>query len=199
MRTLLLSSSAVLLLAACSSSTEAGPKPLEVYSTGVPGEAAAARSQKITAKVLAVDAASRKLTLQAEDGHTETISCPPEVKRFNEISAGDTVVVEVQEGVLFEYQPPGSAFVAPAAVVTGGRTGPDQAPGAGVAGAIQSTVTVTSIDTKSRIVQFQDPDGNKYQVKAGPKLSIEKLTVGDRLVATYIATVAITLDKKAAY
>jgi len=199
MRTLLVSSSAVLLLAACSSSKESGPTPLEVYSTGVPGEAGASRSQKITAKVLAVDTTSRRVTLQAEDGHTEIITCPPEVKRFNEIAVGDNVVVQVQEGILFEYQPPGSAFVAPAAAVTGARTGSDQAPGAGVAGAIQSTVTITSIDTKTRIVQFQDPDGNKYQVKAGPKLAIEKLTIGDRLLATYIAAVAISLDKKATY
>jgi len=128
MRTLLVSSSAVLLLAACSSSKESGPTPLEVYSTGVPGEAAATRSQKITAKVLAVDTASRRVTLQAEDGHTEMISCPPEVKRFNEIAVGDNVVVQVQEGILFEYQPPGSAFVPPAAAVTGARTGSDQPP-----------------------------------------------------------------------
>jgi len=33
-------------------------------------------------------------------------------------------------------------------------------------------------------------------VKAGPNLSIEKLTVGDRLLATYATTVAIALDKQ---
>ena len=199
MRISIITSAAALLLTACASSKPSGPQPLEVQSTGTPGEAAAIRSRKVTAKVLAVDTASRRLTLQDEDGKTETIDVPPEVRRFDEVAAGDTIVVEVQEGLLFEYQPAGSAFVAPAAAVGGGRTGAGQPPGAAVLAAVQSTVTITAIDLDSRIVQFQDPNGNKYQVKAGPKLSIEKLTVGDRLLATYAATVAIALDKKASY
>ena len=71
-----------------------------------------------------------------------------------------------------------------------------QPPGAAALAAVQSTVTVTAIDLESRIVQFQDPDGNKYQVKAGPELSIDKLVVGDRLLATYAATLAIAVNKK---
>jgi hypothetical protein len=186
----------VLFFAACSSSQSSGPTPVEVYSTGVPGEAAAISSHRMTASVLAVDTAARRLTLRGEDGHTETISVPPEVKRFNEISAGDVIDVEVQEGLLFEYQPPGSSFVPPTAVVAGARAGKDLPPGAAALVTVQSTVTITSINLKSRVVELQDPDGYKYEVKAGPKLAIERLTVGDRLVATYAASAAIVLDKK---
>jgi hypothetical protein len=198
MRTAFIASFTALLLAACASSKaeQSGPPPIEVNATGKPGEASAARSYRMTASVQAVDAAGRRLTLKEEDGKIETISVPPGVKRFDEISAGDTIEVEVQEGVLFEYQPPGSPFVAPAAVVAGAKAGAGQPPGAAVGAAIQSTVTVTAIDLNTRIVQFQDPDGDKYQVKAGPKLAIEKLSVGDRLLATYVATVAVALDKK---
>jgi hypothetical protein len=196
MRIPFVASSAAFLLTACASSKPPGPPPLEVYSTGVPGEAAAVRSRKMTATVLAVDTAARRLTLKDEDGKTETINVPPEVKRFNEIAAGDTIDVEVQEGLLFEYQPAGSAFVAPVAVVAGERARASQPPGAAALAAVQSTVTVTAIDLESRIVQFQDPDGNKYQVKAGPELSIDKLVVGDRLLATYATTLAIAVNKK---
>jgi hypothetical protein len=196
MRLSILASSAAFLLVACASSKPSGPPPVEVQSTGVPGQAAAVTTHRMTATVLAVDAASRKLTLRGEDGQTETVTVPPEVRRFNEVSVGDTIQAEVQEGLLFEYQPAGSAFVAPRALVAGGRTGANQAPGAGVATAVQSTVTITGIDLGSRIVQFQDPDGNKYEVKAGSKISIEKLTVGDRLLATYTTTVIIALEKK---
>jgi hypothetical protein len=196
MRVSLVASSAALLLVACASSKPAGTPPVEVQSTGVPGQAAAVSTHRMTATVLAVDTASRKLTLRGEDGQTETVTVPPEVRRFNEVAVGDTIQAEVQEGLLFEYQPAGSAFVAPRALVAGARTDANQAPGAGVATAVQSTVTITAIHLDSRIVQFQDPDGNKYEVKAGPKLSIEKLAVGDRLLATYATTVIIALDKK---
>src|SRR3954447_1776960 len=166
--------SVAFLIVACASSKPSGEPPIEVQSTGTPGEAAATRSQKLTATVLAVDTASRKLTVKGEDGSSETINVPPAVKRLDEIAAGDRIEVDVQEGILFPYQPPGSAFVEPAVAV---------------GGAIQSTVTIIGFDTKSRIVQFQDPDGNKYEVKAGPKLAIEKLKVGDRLVAGHDGSV----------
>ena len=196
MRTSSVATAAGFLLAACASSTSSGPTPVEVQSTGVPGQAAAVNYQKVTATVQAIDRSARTATLKTEDGKTQTIKVAPELTRFDEVSVGDTVQVELQEGLLLEYQPAGTAFVAPAAVVAGGRAGYDSPPGIAVGGAVQSTVTIIAIDLKSRVVQFQDPDGNKYQVKAGPKLAIEKLTVGDRLVATYVAEVAVTVDKK---
>lgn len=201
MRISIVASSAVFLLAGCASSTSsapqpAGPPPVEVSSTGVPGEAAAVRHHRVTATVQAVDTATRTLTLKGDDGQTETMKVPPEVKRFNEVAVGDTVEVEIEDGLLLNYQPAGTAFVPPMAVVAAVRTGANEPPGAALGAGIQSTVTITSIDLKTRIVQFQDPDGNRYEVKAGPGLSIEKLTVGDRLLATYVATVALALDKK---
>lgn len=188
-------SCAAFLVAACASPQQSGPKPVEVHPTGTPGEAAATSFHKMTATVQAVDITSRKLTLKGEDGHIETVDVPPEVKRLDEISAGDRIVVEVQEGLLFEYQPAGTAYVPPTAVVAGVRASASQPPGRAVAGAVQSTVTVIAIDSKTRIVQFQDLDGNKCEVKAGPEISIDKLSVGDRLLATYATSVAISVEK----
>src|SRR4051812_1952476 len=188
--------SAALLLVACASSKPVEPPAVEVQATGVPGSASATSVRRLTARVEAVDTGSRKLTLKGPDGSTETITVPPEVKRLDEIAAGDTVQVELREGLLLEYQPPGSNFVTPTAAVAGGRTDKSDAPGAAAAAAVQSTVTITAIDLDNRIVQFQGPEGNKYKVKAGPKISIEKLVVGDRLLATYVTTLAVAIDKK---
>jgi hypothetical protein len=107
------------------------------------------------------------------------------------------IVVEVSQGLLLEYQAPGSAAVPPAAVVAAGVAGAGSPPGGAAVGGIQATVTIVDIGTESRIVTFQDPDGNKYKVKAGPKLQIEKLKVGDRLIASYVETFAIGIEKAA--
>ena len=170
------------------------PPPVDVQSTGTAGEAQATRSQKFRATVLG-KAPRRNLTLKLEDGRAETIKVPPELKRFDEIALGDTVEVDLREGLLLEYQPAGSAVAAPAVAVVGAKTGADQVPGGVTAVAVQTTVTVTAIDLGSRIVELEDPEGNKRDVRAGPKLAIEKLKIGDRLVATYVATMAIALDK----
>ena len=169
---------------------------VEVKKVGK-GMAGASRVQKLTATVKAVDAANREVTLESK-GKTETIKAGPAVKRFDEIAVGDTVVVQFEQGLLLEYQPPGAEDVAPTAVAAGGRAGADQAPGGAAAAGIQSTVTVTAIDLPNRMVVFQGPQGNLYQVKAGPKVHIEKLKVGDKLLATYAEAVAISLEKKKA-
>ncbi|HWE22481.1 MAG TPA: hypothetical protein VG496_00950 [Myxococcales bacterium] len=193
MRVLFTASAAFLV--ACASSTSSGPPAVEVHPTGVPGEAAAVSHQKISATVVTVNAATRMLTLQGQDGHIETVKVPPEVKRFNEIAPGDRIVVEVQEGLLFQYQPVGSPYVAPAAVIAAERASAAEPPAVAAGGAVQSTVVIIGVDTGSRIVDVEDLDGNKFHVKADPKLAIEKLKIGDRLIATYATTVAISLEK----
>src|SRR4051812_40783057 len=172
--------SVAFLIVACASSKPSGEPPIEVQSTGTPGEASATRSQKLTATVLAVDTASRKLTVKLEDGSSQTINVPAAVKRLDEIAAGDKIEVDVQEGILFQYQPPGSAFVEPAVAVGAARAGASEAPAGAVAGAIQSTGTIIGGDTKSRGVPVQDPGGKKKEGEGGPKPPGEKVKGGGR-------------------
>ncbi len=213
MRTVIASLAALSLTASANAQTPAAAAPakapaaapaaadkasgvVEVKSVGK-GMAGASRVQKLTATVKAVDAANRTVTLEAK-GQTQTIKAGPAVKRFDEIAVGDTVVVQFEQGLLLEYQPPGSDTVEPTAVVAGGRAEAEKAPGGAAAAGIQATVTITAIDLPNRMVVFQGPQGNVYQVKAGPKVQIEKLKVGDKLLATYAEAVAIQLDKKKA-
>src|SRR5262249_16838717 len=184
MRTLFFASLLGFLFSACAASKPSRPGQMEVYSTGTPGKAVATRYHNFIGMVQTVDTASRKLTLKGEYGHIETINVPPEVKQFDEVSVGDTIEVEVQEGVLFEYQPVGNATAPPKAMVAEARAATDQPPTGAAGATIQTTVTVTAIDLESRVVHVQDPDGNKYEVRASPTLAIEKLSVGDRLLAT---------------
>ncbi len=169
--------------------------PVEMKATGTPGKAEARRSEKVTATVKAVDVANRTVTLQNQAGATQTFKVGPEVKRLDEFAAGDTIVVEYEQGLALEFQPAGSETVTPTVTAGGAVAGKDQAPGAVAAAGVQATVTVTAIDLGKRLVSFQGPAGNVYQVKAGPKIQLEKLKVGDRLLATYVEAVALKLEK----
>ncbi len=119
------------------------------------------------------------------------------MKRLSEFAVGDTIDVEVEQGLALEYQSAGSPSVAPTAVALGDRAPAGQAPEGVVAAGVQATVTVTAIDSPNRMVVFQGPGGTLYQVKAGPEVKLEKLKVGDRLLATYVEAVAVKLVKAA--
>lgn len=174
----------------------AAPVP-EVKATGTPGVAEAVRTSKITATVTAVDVANRTVTLKGPKGNERTIQVDKRVERLDEVAVGDKVQIEFQEGLMLELQPSGAAPVEPEAVVIADKAGKDQAPGGVAAEGVRATVTVTAIDKANRMVVFQGPGGRFHQVKAGPKIDIEKLKVGDKLVATYVQAVAVQLQKAA--
>jgi hypothetical protein len=173
----------------------ATPAPVVVDNTGTPGKATAKRTAQATATITAIDAAARTVTLKAKSGETQTFKVGPDVKRFDEFAVGDVIQIEYEQGLALEFQPAGSENVPVTAIASGGRAEKDQAPGAAAAAGVRGTVTVTKIDAAKRLVSFTGPGGSVYQVKAGPKVQLEKLKVGDRLLATYVEAVAIKLEK----
>ena len=204
---LLIASAATLVLAASANaeSPEGAPaapapahrSPIEVRSIGEPGMATAGRTRSVTAEVKGVDVANRVLTLDVK-GRTQYVKVGPAVKRLDEVAAGDTVTNEIDQGLLLEYQPTGSAAVEPTVTTELAPAARDQAPAGTASRTIRATVTVTAVDLKSRLVTLEGPRGGVYQVEAGPKVAIEKLKVGDKLLATYSEAVALKLQKKQA-
>jgi Cu/Ag efflux protein CusF len=172
-----------------------GQQPVEMKASGTPGKANASRALRMTATVYAIDVDRRILTLQHDMGGTETMKVGPEVTRLGDVKAGDTIVVDYQQGLALEFQPAGSEWVPPTSVETGARPADGQATVAARASGTKGTVTVTAIDLPRRLVTIQGPGGNVYRVKAGPSVQIEKLKVGDQLLATYVEAVAVKLGK----
>jgi len=164
-------------------------------ATGVPGQVEAKRLVKASALVTAVDRAARTVTLKYQDGKIETLAVGPQVKRFDEVAAGDTLAVEYEEGLALEFQAPNEKAQAPEAAAASARAGKDEAPGAVAVAGVQATVVVTAIDLPNRMVVFQGPGGLYHQVKAGPKVRLELLRTGDKLLATYVQSVAVSLEK----
>jgi hypothetical protein len=168
---------------------------VEMKATGMPGKATASRLATDTATITAIDVAGRVLTLKRRSGELQTFKVGPDVTRLAEFAVGDVIKVEYEQGLVLEFQPPGSQTVPMEGGVTAGRNDRNQLPGGVASAGVQGTVTVTAIDGPRRLVSFQGPGGNVHQVKAGPMIQLEKLKVGDRLLATYVETVAIKLEK----
>jgi hypothetical protein len=172
------------------------PAPGSIEMTQeAPGRASARRLATDTATIEALDVPGRLMALRRRNGELQTFKVGPDVTRLSEFAVGDVIRVDYEQGLVLEFQPPGSETVEPTSGSTAGRAGRDQAPGGTVSAGIQATVKVTAIDMDGRLVSFQGPNGTTYQVKAGPRIQLEKLKVGDRLLATYVETVAIRLEK----
>ena len=172
-----------------------GQKPMTMEKTKT-GQASGERTLTVKAKVKAVDTTNRTITVTEKDGTTETFKVGDEVKRLNEIAAGDTIVVKYKQGLMLQVTPPEGAQ--PAAVTASGRGDPSKPPSAGAASAVQGTVTVAAVDPTSRIVVLQTPSGDMFKVKAGPKIQHDKVKAGDKLFGVYTETIAISVEKASA-
>jgi hypothetical protein len=170
--------------------------PVEMNPAGTSGKAVATRTMRVTATVYAVDVATRVLTLQHDMGGVEILKVGPAVKGLDKFAPGDTVVVDYEQRLALEIQPVGADFVPPTVVATGDSAQKDPGTVASGGQSAQSTVTVTAINPGKRLVTIQTPGGNVFKVKAGPKVQLDKLKVGDRLLGTYEEAVAIKLEKK---
>jgi hypothetical protein len=168
-------------------------KPLTVHSSTEKGMVSGGRVEQVTATVTAVDAPNRLVTLKGKK-ETDTIKMGPEVKNFDQIKVGDIVRVTVSQGVVLSLQAPGAKPVEPTVTASGEAAPIGAKPAGDVKVGIKGTVTVAKIDMKSRIVTLESAEGRKFKVKAGQEVAIEKLKIGDKVLAEYTEGVAIAVE-----
>jgi hypothetical protein len=186
---------AALLLASCAtpSAPPSGPpvfpQDLKVKATGTPGQAAGTRYVRIGAKVTSVDPGAHTITVETGDGQRETIPVASEVTNLEAFAAGDVLHITYEQGLQLDYQSQDASTVSLEIASAA------SAPGGASTALVRATVVITSIDLPARTVQFTGPRGNLYRVSAGPKVPLERLKVGDHLLATYTESFAVTLEK----
>ena len=171
------------------------PGAIEMNVTQRPGKATASRLATSQATIVGLDRAARTLTVQRQSGETRTLKAGPDVVRFDELAVGDVIQVQYRQDLELEAQPPGAPDVPMSSGATVGRNDRDKAPGAEASAGVQGTVVVTAIDRATRLVSFKEPGGATFEVTAGPTVHLEKLQVGDKLLATYVETVAVNVVK----
>ncbi len=172
---------------------EDAAKPLTVNKSTEKGVVSGGRVEQVTATVTAVDAPNRLVTLKGKK-ETDTIRVGPEVVNFDQIKVGDVVRVTFSQGVILSLQAPGAKPVEPSVTATGEAAPVGARPAGDVKVGIKGTVTVTKIDLKSRMVTLTGPEGRSYKVKAGEGIALDKLKIGDKVLAEYQETVAVAVE-----
>jgi hypothetical protein len=169
-----------------------------VIAASAPGVGAVAGAVKVTATVVALDAATRTATLKGAKGKIVDVVVPPEAKNFDQIRVGDLVTVEYMRALTLELKGPGSirsgssqaaSAPAPAGAVAGGSA----------ARQVVVMANVTAVNAKENFVTLRGPKGNSVDVSVDPS-QLKLVKVGDQVEAVYTEAVAVTVQhvKKAA-
>jgi hypothetical protein len=194
--TLVLLTIAVFLPSCASSPAPPPPSASTVssYEEGVPG-GSVVDTVDVTARVKAIDAATRKLTLLGPDGNTFKVKVGPAAVNFDQIQVGDLVTATVTRqlvvamGDAVETQPDGSAAMVALAPV-GAK------PGGIVAGTTRVTGTVTAIDPDARTATLAFEDGSSRTFPVRPDIDLSKRSVGEKVVFQVTEMVAIDVQEE---
>jgi hypothetical protein len=145
----------------------------------------------IQAKVVAIDLADRKVTLEKPDGSKVTLTVDKSAVNLPQVKVGDVVQVDYLESVAISVVGPGETPTAEGGgLVAVAPKG--QMPGGIVAHSVQVTAQILKIKPKQRKVLLKWPDGSTKWIKAGPQVKhFDKLKVNDQVVVTYTEAVAI--------
>ena len=151
-----------------------------------------------TATVLSVDRNNRTLVLRSSDGVDTVVVVGPEVRNFDQISAGDTVTATYREALLAQVVPKGSAMSEPTTTITESRAKEGELPAAAVSASVSTDVVIQSVDQSFDTVTFKRPDGVVRTVAVDdPEATkfVHHLKPGDEVRVTYTEATAIALSK----
>lgn len=137
----------------------------------------------IDAKVSAVDAKARTITLVGPKGNSLVLNPGPEMQNFDQVKVGDIVVAAVEVTTEITVVPPADGAPAPSALQTLDTAPKGAKPGFILTDQRVISATITAIAADTRTVTLTGPAGNSLDVKVPEEQDgFKKLSVGDRVI-----------------
>jgi len=156
-----------------------------------PGKAAVVSTVEVTATVVALDRATRTVTLKGPQ-QTVDVVAGDEVRNFAQIKVGDRVIVKYVEALSLELKKTkaplevtGDAAVARAPA--GGR------PAGAVGREVHAIVDVVAVDPKKSTISLKGPRGNVFELKVQNQDHFKVVKKGDQVEVVYTEALAIAV------
>jgi len=158
-----------------------------------PGQAALARSTRITATVESVDTANRQVTLRGPRGKVVPLQVGPEVKDLDKVKAGDRVAVEYLEALTLTLKKDGKELRGSKLAESGARSAAGEQPAGVVAQQLEVTADVTAANKKKQTVTLRGPN-QTIDLKVRDPGQLKLIKVGDQVQAVYTEALALGLE-----
>ena len=145
------------------------------------------QTMSVRARVAAVDQTARLLTLEDESGGQATFYADPAVKNLPQVKVGDQFVGELVESVVLELRAPTPEEAAGGVSIldVSATAEPGQKPAGLFVRQVQAVLNITAIDKAAGTATLTGPLGNSHTLPARDKSNLDRVKVGDTVVATY--------------
>jgi hypothetical protein len=154
----------------------------------------------VRARVTAVDHKTRLVTLADAAGGEATFHADAAVKNLAQVKVGDELVGELAESVVLELRAPTPEEAAAGAAIldVAATAEPGQKPAGVFVRQIQAVLTVEAIDKAAGTATLVGPLGNSHTIPARDPANLDRVKVGDTVVATYTESLRLEVVAPAA-
>lgn len=167
-------------------------------AASAPGARLKAGEVTVRATVVEVDQASRTATLRGPKGQMQTLTVPPEVKNFEQVRAGDELVVRFMAAVAARLEKVESTGIrqriesSSSAVAASGAL-----PGMAAGRTVEVLAVLRALDKKTGVVTLRGAT-RTFSLVVPDSIDISKLKVGDEVRAVFTEAIAINVERPAA-
>jgi hypothetical protein len=158
-----------------------------------PGKAAIAQTVEVSAKVVAIDKATRTVTLKDAKGRTLDVVAGDEVKRFDEVKLGDVLVVRYVQALTMQLTKTKATGTITAREAEA-RAPATERPGGAVGREVTAVLDVIAVDPKKMTITVKGPRGNVVDLQVHNPDHFKVVKKGDQIEAVYREAVAISLE-----
>jgi len=185
------------LIAVPFAATAVAQQPTATESTAIssePGKAQVVRTVKISATVMAIDKATRTVTLKSPEGNPVDVVADEQVRNFDQIKLGDVVAVRYTEGVALELRKTkadaGEVTVSEQAM----RAKPGERPAAAGERQITAIAEVVAVDPVKSTITLKGPRGNVVTLDVHNPDQFKVVKKGDQVDVTYSEALALSVE-----
>ena len=158
-----------------------------------PGRAKAVRIVEISAKVVAIDKATRTVTLKSVQDEPVDVVASDQVRNFDQIKLGDAVAVRYTEAIALELRktkaPGGDVTVREQAM----RAKPGERPAAAGERQVTAIADVVSVDPRKSTITLKGPRGNVVTLDVHNPDQFKVIKKGDQVDVTYTEALALSV------
>ncbi len=188
---------ALALIAAVVSAAAFAQQPGATGSASIssqPGKASVVQTVDVSAEIIAINKATRTITLKGPQGNSVDVVASNEVKKFDQLKVGDIVSARYVEALTLELKKT-TAPSAEAVVREGvARSKPGEQPAGAAARQVTAIVDVTAVDPVKSTITIKGPAGNVRTLNVKNPDQFKVVKVGDHIEVTYTEALAINVE-----
>ncbi|RPH46848.1 MAG: hypothetical protein EHM87_00570 [Burkholderiales bacterium] len=186
------------LILACALALPAAASAQGVSAAAVTGSAPGARMAAgevdVRARIVEIDKASRTATLRGPNGNVTTVTVPPEVKNFDQVKVGDTVLIRHILAVAVRLEPHTASGIREMTESDVVRSAPaGAAPGISEVKRVEVLAVVQGIDRKARTATLRGVH-RTVRVSVPEGVDMTKIKMGDEVRAVITEAVVISVE-----